>query len=129
MHSNLFFGIAIIWTTLITILCLISPASIPGVSVPNGDKIVHAILYFFFTIFWYIFFKGQMQELEVTRVLLFVFLVAAMYGVIIELSQEVFTTARKADINDVFANMTGSLLAVGTLYTQDKFRQRRNNIK
>ncbi len=117
------------WTVIITILSLTTSAAIPGIKIEGADKLVHVVMYFFFTIFWYLYFRGQLSELEISRVLLFVFLVSGMYGVIIELSQAFFTQTREADINDVFANLAGSFAAVCLFLIQSKYLQSRTDSK
>ncbi|RZJ35799.1 MAG: VanZ family protein [Flavobacterium sp.] len=123
--NRIFLVIALSWTALITFLCLVNSQALPGIEVENVDKWVHGSLYFFFTLFWFFFFRTQLAELELFRILQFVFLISGLFGVMIELAQEFFTTTRQADIDDVFANMTGSLIAVLMLYVIDKFRQSR----
>lgn len=123
--NRLFLLVALFWTAMITFLCLVDSQSLPGIEVENVDKWVHGMLYFFFTFFWFLFFRTQLVELELFRILQFVFLVSGLFGVMIELAQEFFTKTRQADIDDVFADMAGSLIAVLMLYIIDKFRKSR----
>jgi VanZ family protein len=129
VHSKIYLALAFAWTIIITFICLVNTKTIPGIGIPDADKVVHAGLYFFFTLFWYLYFRGQLSELEVARVLLFVFLVAGLYGVMIELVQEFFTSTRHADINDVFANLAGALAACILLFILGKYREKRTFAK
>lgn len=61
-----------------------------------------------------------------------VILFAFLYGGIIEIFQGVFTANRQADIYDVIANVTGSILAIFILGLVKKFREKqtiKNSIK
>ena len=129
MPNKIFLALAIAWTALITVLCLVSMEAMPGIQMPESDKTIHGLLYFFFTLFWYGYFRGNLSELEISRVLLFVFLVSGLYGVMIELAQAFFTETRQADINDVFANLTGSFIAVSILYILGKYREKQQSTK
>lgn len=52
---------------------------------------------------------------------------ALVYGAIIEGCQELFTASRKADVYDVLANVSGSILAILTLRIVENFRKKKRN--
>jgi len=83
------------------------------------DKYVHCIFYFIFTVLWYLSIKRDNPESNKKQRLI-VFLMAVVFGIIIELCQQFFTTDRSADITDVAANTTGSALAVLVLWLLSK---------
>jgi len=91
--------------------------------VPEGeftDKYVHLTFYFIFTVLWYLALRlkyiGSGTKLRFT-----VFLMAVVFGVLIELSQQFFTTDRSADVMDALANSSGSAIAVFALWLIAKF--------
>ena len=105
-----FFVLAISWTLLIALLCLITFSKLPSFGVSGVDKYVHATLHFVFTIFWGSYISIKHNEIKTSQIVRIV-LVSILYGIIIEILQEEITTTRQADIKYVFANLTGTLFA------------------
>ena len=102
--------LALSWTLLIAVLCLISFKKLPSVvSLPSADKYVHCIFHLVFTLLWYLHLKGLRHG---KWLLPKVFLISVCYGGIIELMQGAFTDTRKADWNDVAANSFGAAVAL-----------------
>lgn len=56
-----------------------------------------------------------------------IFLFALLYGSFVEICQEQFTATRKADIYDVIANVTGSVIAILILVFVEKFQKEKRN--
>lgn len=103
-------SLAIGWTFLIAVLCLIKFTDLPSVKVDSADKYVHFIFHFIFTVLWgYYFWLKQNQFLFTTQIKVVV--VSLIYGVVIEFLQETLTTTRHADIFDVLANFSGAMAA------------------
>ncbi|RZJ31045.1 MAG: hypothetical protein EOO48_03265 [Flavobacterium sp.] len=103
--------IAVIWTLIIAVLCMVRFTDLPDVGVKGTDKYVHATFHFFFTIFWcQHLINTKSRPLRPT--LLRVLLLSIVYGGLIEIAQETLTTTRHADWADVAANFTGAILAV-----------------
>lgn len=76
-------------------------------SVENTDKIVHFSFYFVLTLLFLRSFKKEIKnKYAIVMVLSFV------YGIIIELLQDNFTSSRKGDFYDVIANLTGIVCAI-----------------
>ena len=99
------------WTVAIAVLCLVSFKKLPGVKIEGLDKIVHAFLHFVFVMLWCRHFRiaGHLRE---SRLLGKALSFSIIYGCLIEIAQEYFTTTRQADLKDVLANFTGAALAV-----------------
>jgi len=116
----LLFFVALLWTGLITYFCLIRSSAIPTIEIPNLDKCVHTFFHFVFTFVWFLFFRKQLQITNGFRPLFFSFLFSLIFGIIIEILQEIVTTTRHADIFDVFANLTGAILAILTVLICNK---------
>jgi len=92
---------------------------------PDGqftDKYVHLTFYFIFTVLWYLALRLK-YIVSGAKIRLTIFLMAIVFGVLIELAQEFFTTDRSADVNDALANSTGSALAVLVLWLIAKLKK------
>lgn len=104
------FGLAIGWTIFIAFLCLISFTKLPNLGISGTDKYVHFTLHFIFTLFWGGYVSRSRNEIQIPKIVRVVFF-SFFYGILIELLQEAFTSTRHADILDVLANFSGTLLA------------------
>lgn len=109
------------------ISCLIQSNDIPQISIPNLDKAVHAFFYFVFTSLWFLVFRKQLNRTTVSKSLIISFGFSVLFGIGIELLQALLTTTRKADVQDVLANVTGATLAVVAIIILDKY-SRKNDI-
>lgn len=89
-------------------------SSFKRIKIPYKDKTVHFVFYFVFVVLWALSFSGQYSDKRKLR--LSVFLAAVLYGILIEVCQEMFTKNRSADIADVLANTTGAATAVLILW-------------
>jgi VanZ family protein len=109
LNKNKSFLVALFWTLLVTVLSLISISSLSGfgnnIHIANKDKIVHFIFYFVMVILWMYYFS----KVQIANKGLKIVLGAILYGIVMEICQEVFTTYRSADIVDVVANSSGAL--------------------
>lgn len=114
--KHFFLCSALLWTGFIAFLCLIKSSEVPVVKIQNIDKIVHSFLHFVFTLLWFLFFKKQIISYSNSKLLLFSFFLSALYGISIEVSQELFTVSRSADFFDILANSIGSLIAIAVIY-------------
>ncbi len=94
--------------------------------VEKGDKYVHFIFYFVFTVLWYIFLKNKKGNTAKTRAI--VFFLAFFFGLFIEACQGLFTLDRSADMHDVLANTSGSAGAILILWLIDKFFKKSDTI-
>lgn len=94
---------AIFWTITITFLSLVSLNKISTLpEIKFKDKIIHFMFYFVFVILWA---KGlSLKKIN----LLWLFLIAVFYGIIIEIFQSLFTVSRQADVFDALANTIGA---------------------
>lgn len=122
-HKYFWFSLAVAWTLLIAVLCLISFKKLPSVvSIPSADKYVHSIFHLVFTLLWYLHFRRIQNK---KWLLLKMFLCSLLYGCLIELLQQWFTDTRKADLNDVAANSFGATLAVLLILLYGKFAKKK----
>ena len=122
MLKKTLFGLAISWTLLIAFLCLVTFSKLPSLGVSGVDKYVHATLHFVFTLFWGSYISLKQNEIKIPKILRVVML-SILYGIVIEILQETITTTRHADILDVLANFTGTLLALAVFILLKKKKQ------
>jgi VanZ family protein len=90
--------------------------------VEKGDKYVHFIFYFIFTLLWFFFFKKNKGNTVKTRFT--VFILGFVFGLFIEACQGLFTKDRSADVHDVLANTSGSLGAILILWLSGKISKK-----
>lgn len=121
-HKKKFF-LAVLWTLLIGVACLVSLSDVPKVPVYGKDKTVHSFFYFVFSILWFLFLTKEIPRLTFAQKALIVIGSSFLYGGIIEICQEQFTDAREADFLDVIANVSGSVLGILVLYFITKTRK------
>lgn len=105
------FGLAIGWTVLIAVLCLVKFNDLPSFGVSGADKYVHFTLHFVFTILWGLYSFKKQNEIALNKIAI-IFFMSFCYGILIEFLQETFTVTRHADIFDVMANTTGAMVAL-----------------
>ena len=116
--------IAFFWTFLIVYLSLRNAHNIPKVNIPNLDKVVHFTFYFGFVILWYRYLVFRNNVLLNNKIALV--LISICFGIAIEFAQKYFTTTRQADIWDVAANSTGTLVGI---FVVTKFFKENKNIR
>ena len=118
-------GLAIGWTVLIAVLCLVKFTDLPTFGVSGADKYVHFTFHFVFTMLWGFYYWLKLNEREITKIV-HVVIISLCYGILIEILQETCTTTRHADIFDVMANLTGATSAL-VLFVLIKRRKTANN--
>lgn len=104
-------ALAIGWTLLIAVLCLVDFGSLPSIEVSGADKYVHIVLHFTFTMLWGFYFWQKKKQITIPKII-FVIVLSVFYGILIEFLQETCTKTRHADIFDVLANATGATIAL-----------------
>lgn len=115
-------SLAIGWTFLILILCLVRFGDLPEVKVEGGDKYVHFTFHFMFTLLWSYSKYVQQRQISVRDVMKIV-LFSLLYGILIEFLQEAFTVTRHADIFDVLANLAGAFTAFLVVVGIKRFKE------
>jgi VanZ family protein len=113
-HKNLFLAFAVLWTAMITYLCLVDFKVLPKIGIGGFDKYVHFTFHFVFTTLWFLYLKSKKEA--PSGLYLKTFLASLVYGIAIEIAQALFTTTRKADVLDVCANASGSFVAILILF-------------
>ena len=101
--------IAVFFTISILAGSLIRSEFIVVKSISTSDKTYHLIAYFLLMLSWlYAFFKKEKFQKNVRYIILGCFI----FGIIIEILQEIITSYRTASYLDIVANTIGVLLAV-----------------
>lgn len=124
LGRNLYLLIAITLTIVITVGSLISVNNVVKLPAFNFfDKIVHVSAYCILSISWFLVCNDKFQYLKngaYIAILLFI------YGIIIEVLQGVITSYRQADVFDMFANLTGIVIAwvFYSLFFSNKYRMK-----
>ena len=109
MERKLYFLIAIFFTVVITggsLFKLNNIIELPSVNFI--DKILHLSAYFVVTLSWlFAFYKSLKFSSRESLIITAIFI----YGIIIEVLQGTLTSYRQADLLDIFANLTGIVIA------------------
>ncbi|MGL2965714.1 VanZ family protein [Flavobacterium sp. XGLA_31] len=103
-------ALAIGWTAVIAVLCLVKFGKLPTIPLSGADKYVHFTFHFIFTLLWgHVLWLGQNSRS--LKIIAKVVAVSLVYGILIEFLQETCTLTRHADILDVLANLSGAVMA------------------
>lgn len=101
--NSLYFAILI--TISIAFLSLYNIGQIkPIENIPFIDKVEHFIAYFVLVLSWF-FPLQKLSKLKKNKFL--VIILVFLYGIVIEILQQGFTSYRQGDLFDVFANLSG----------------------
>ena len=111
MHKNSYLSAALIWTCSILLLCLEPANDLPKIEINNVDKLAHFTFHFVFIILWYLYFKSTTKIINF-KIPIILFFVSLVFGILIECSQQAFTTSRNGDILDVISNISGAFTAM-----------------
>lgn len=108
--KNTLLSLAIGWTFLVLVLCLVKFNDLPAIKVSDADKYVHFIFHFTFTLLWGFYSRLRLGKVA-WKSLAWIVLISLGYGILIEFLQETLTQTRKADVKDVLANFAGAFTA------------------
>lgn len=108
------------WTLFLFLLCLIPGNELPDVRVPLIDKWVHFILFAVFSVLWLLAYPSLKWQR-----LLFVFIIAALTGWLVEELQGLLTMlGRSKDVMDILADAIGGAIGVGVFWLWYKRRNK-----
>ncbi len=118
MPKKHLYAIAFIgWMVFVTFSSLYSfkRGDMGSFNIPNGDKIVHFIFYSVAAGLGFMYLKASDQGRPVALKKLISLLISlVLFGIIIEVLQEVCTSTRSGDIFDALANSTGAICGIFT---------------
>ncbi len=90
--------------------------SVPAIQIPHLDKIVHFTFYFVAAILGLLSFRMRVKEgAPLKKFMIVMLLLLVIFGIIIEVIQDRYTTSRAGDVFDVLANTIGALAGVLTI--------------
>lgn len=112
LGKNFLLFLALLYSCIITILFFVSSKGMPRISISHIDKVIHFGIFFGFTFLWLTFLYLR-NNLELsTRTIIIFFIVTIVYGTLIEVFQEQFTSSRTFDYFDILADALGSLTGI-----------------
>lgn len=107
---------ALWWAFLILLLCFLPGSAIPELSFLDWlkpDKLVHLVL---FGVLSYLlvrpFIAGPVKNFLAAHPYFSSFILAALYGVFVEVVQEYFIPGRHGDVYDAIADAIGALIGI-----------------
>lgn len=105
--------LAIIYTSVITVLLLMPSSNLPRVKLPNDtDKVVHLLIHIGLVGIWLLYLMQRNNNTFIWKHAVLVLLGSLVFGIVIEVLQEYLTESRTADLYDVLANMGGATVGV-----------------
>ncbi|MDN3723376.1 VanZ family protein [Aequorivita sp. SDUM287046] len=104
--------IALLYSCAISILFFIPNPELPKVHFSAMDKVAHSLIYFILVNLWMLYLFIKNNFIFSNRWIWIVLLSVLLYGIIIEIFQQLLTTSRSADIMDVAANLVGSVIGI-----------------
>jgi len=115
-----FFVITILYSIALTVVCLIDLNGVIEVKISFGDKIFHSLAYVVLTFLWYytLYYNLKFNK---GKSLIYAVVISIIFGMVIEVLQGTVTTYRSSDINDVFANSFGAILAAVVIAVKNKY--------
>lgn len=125
--TNMFFRynfLSLAWAILILVLSFLPGRDLPNVQIVALDKLVHFIFYLLLFVFTMYGWRRQLQITLLRKVpIALVWLACILFGIAIEVCQEVFTADRHFDWLDIMANSMGALAGGMAWYylLQEKF--------
>lgn len=120
--ARILFGIACLYTSIITWLSLTQLGKISLGNFNPTDKMMHAFAYFVLGLVWYTYFLfRKSQEINFNRVVFYISFAVIAFGMLIEVLQGTLTEYRTPDWADILANSIGVLIALGFWFVFQKF--------
>ncbi len=95
----------------IAILSLVRINNIPSISAENSDKIYHVIAYFTLSAAWNLFYLNSAKKNTKIKFILSICASIILFGIVIEVLQELITSYRTFDLKDMLANSIGCVTA------------------
>lgn len=112
LKKHLYTILFISWLVFITLLSLFSfkDTDDTGIEIPHIDKVIHFIFYTVFAVLGCLYLKEQKKEsFQLNREVLKMLGIAILYGIAIEILQDLMPFDRAAEILDVLANTLGAI--------------------
>ena len=103
--------IAIAFTLLLTLVSFVNLNKIPRTGLSFEDKLFHFLAYAAFTLVWFNTFFNHLFKGKKNTSIAIAFVLAVIYGIIIEVLQGQLKMGRVTEFNDAIANSLGALFS------------------
>jgi VanZ family protein len=113
LESKQLFTICLSYSVVVTIVFLVPTKQVPSLFdfyIPI-DKLVHIFIFLVLSFLWLAYIDRVLTNTK-PIVLFLALLVCLLYGIIIEVSQELFVRSRKAEALDVLADLFGASIGL-----------------
>ena len=113
LESKQLFTICLSYSVVVTIVFLVPAKQVPSLFdfyIPI-DKLVHIFIFLVLSFLWLAYIDRVLTNTK-PIVLFLALLVCLLYGIIIEVSQELFVRSRKAEALDVLADLFGASIVL-----------------
>jgi len=113
LESKYLLFICIIYSVFITIVFLMPAKEIPKLFnfyIPI-DKLIHVFIFLILSFLWLLFVNNLSNDTKPV-VLLLILVVCLIYGILIEVTQELYVSSRGAEVLDVIADLVGTGLGL-----------------
>ncbi len=113
LESKLLFTICVSYSVVVTIVFLVPAKQVPSLFdfyIPI-DKLAHIFIFLVLSFLWLAYIDRVLTNTK-PIVLFLALLVCLLYGIIIEVSQELFVRSRKAEALDVLADLFGASIGL-----------------
>jgi len=118
LEHKFLFVTAILYTIALTFGLLMHPIQIVDSPISNMDKLLHVGAYLGLTLLWIFWMLSRQFNKKRTapkllwKMILWIVVIAILYGVLMEILQGTLTSYRTPDPWDILANTIGSILAL-----------------
>ena len=109
-HKKLIKRLTFLWTAIVAYLCIVNVDGLPSMGFFEYDKAGHLAFHFGITVMWFLFWRSNFYNTN-KGAMIKAFLFSLIFGICIEIIQG-FSKTRSADIQDVYANIGGSILGL-----------------
>ena len=113
LESKQLFTICLSYSVVVTIVFLVPAKQVPSLFdfYIHIDKLVHIFIFLVLSFLWLAYIDRVLTNTK-PIVLFLALLVCLLYGIIIEVSQELFVRSRKAEALDVLADLFGASIGL-----------------
>lgn len=108
----------VLYIILITYLSLINLSALPEIGLDVNDKLIHTGAYLVFIFLTFNFLQKIEQKRAVVKAIFF----TAIYGIIIEILQQMLSANRTFDLYDIIANFIGIIMGYFVIHVLNKMK-------
>jgi VanZ family protein len=112
-QKNLAFIPALTWAGIIVFMSLLPSKELPT-SLLVSDKIIHSLIYFGLTSMLFLatiyISESTISKHQFNKLFLISAIISFILGILVEIAQEKMNIGRSGDVNDVIANLLGTII-------------------